>query len=107
MNGDFSTLDIISIINDYGKKMEQRKSVYRRIAFQFPANNTAALKWTAGAYFFHPNVPNKQATYFGADAGYYGIPILISLPLITSTGKNTGISSIWAGQFIHSIKNLN
>jgi iron complex outermembrane receptor protein len=60
LDGDFSPLDIISIINDYGNKWNNVKAFTEELRFSSPANNASALKWTAGAYFFHQDVPNKQ-----------------------------------------------
>ncbi|MBG9375667.1 TonB-dependent receptor [Panacibacter sp. DH6] len=92
LDGDFSPLDIISVINDYGKSWNNVKAFTQEIRFSSPANNAAALKWTAGAYFFQQRVPNRQATYYGADAGIYGIPDTEFTNINTSTGKNTGIA---------------
>jgi iron complex outermembrane receptor protein len=92
LDGDFSTYDIISIINNYGKKWNNVKVFTEELRFSSPASNTSSLKWTAGSYFFHQNNPNKQATYFGADAGYYGIPDTDFSTISTSTSKNTGIA---------------
>lgn len=92
LDGDFSPLDIISVINDYGKEWNNVKAFTQELRFSSPANNAAALKWAAGAYFFHQDVPNKQATYYGADAGLYDIPDTEFTTTNTSTGKNTGVA---------------
>jgi len=92
LDGDFSPLDIVSVIKEDDKKWNNVKVFTEELRFSSPANNAAPLKWTAGAYFFHQNIPNKQATYFGADAGLYGIPDTDFSTISTSTGKNTGIA---------------
>lgn len=101
LDGDFSPLDIISIINDYGNKWNSVKAFTEELRFSSPANNKSALRWTAGAYFFHQDVPNKQATYYGADAGIYGVPDTDFSTINTSTGKNTGIAVY--GQINYSV----
>jgi iron complex outermembrane receptor protein len=101
LDGDFSPLDIISVINDYGSHWNNVKAFTEELRFSSPANNAAALKWTAGAYFFHQSVPNKQATYFGADAGVYGIPDTNFSTINTSTGENTGVAVF--GQLYYAI----
>lgn len=101
LDGDFSPLDIISIINDYGNHWNNVKAFTEELRFSSPANNKSALRWTAGAYFFHQDVPNKQATYYGADAGIYGVPDTDFSTINTSTGKNTGIAVY--GQLNYSV----
>lgn len=92
LDGDFSPLDIVSVIKENDKNWNNVKVFTEEIRFSSPANNTAKLKWTAGSYFFHQNNPNKQATYFGADAGIFGIPDTDFSTIATSTAKNTGIA---------------
>jgi iron complex outermembrane receptor protein len=74
--------------------------------FTSPANIASSLKWTTGAYFFHQNIPNKQATHYGADAGIFGVPDTNFSTINTSTGKNTGIA--FYGELTYSVtKKLN
>ncbi|MEP6844358.1 MAG: TonB-dependent receptor [Panacibacter sp.] len=92
LDGDFSPLDIVSVIKENNKKWNNVKVFTEELRFSSPANNASAFKWTAGSYFFHQDNPNKQATYFGKDAGIYGIPDTEFSTISTSTGKNTGIA---------------
>lgn len=92
LDGDFSPLDAITIINDYGNKWNNVKVFTQEFRFNSPANVASRLKWTAGVYFFHQYIPNKQATHFGKDAGIFGVPDTDFSTINTSEGKNTGIA---------------
>lgn len=71
IDGDFSPLDAISIINNYGKKWNNIRAYTEDI--QFSSVATARWKWTAGSYWFYQDQPNKQATRYGNDAGLLGV----------------------------------
>jgi iron complex outermembrane receptor protein len=103
LDGDFSGLDAITIINNYGNKWNNVKVFTQEFRFTSPANSTSLLKWAAGTYFFHQNVPNKQATHFGQDAGVFGVPDTDFSTVNISTGNNTGIAGY--GQLTYSITN--
>ncbi len=92
LDGDFSPLDIVTVINNYGNKWNNVKVVTHEMKFSSPANKSSQLSWTAGTYFFHQNNPAKQATHFGKDAGVYGVPDTDFSTINTTTGKNTGIA---------------
>jgi len=74
IDGDFSPLDIITIINNYGNKWNKVGTFTQEFRFSSPASSASALKWTAGTYLFSQNTPNKQATHFGNQAALYGSP---------------------------------
>lgn len=103
LDGDFSPLDIITINNNFGSEWNNVKVFTQELRFTSPANVASPFKWTAGAYFFHQSIPNKQATHFGKDAGVYGVPDTDFATINTSTGKNTGIAAY--GQLTYSITN--
>jgi len=92
IDGDFSPLDAVTVGNNYGSGWNNVKVFTTEFRINSPANKTAALSWTAGAYFFHQSAPNKQATHFGKDAGAIGVPGTDFSTINTSTGKNTGIA---------------
>lgn len=71
IDGDFSPLDAISIINNYGKKWNNIRAYTEDI--QFSSVATARWKWTAGSYWFYQDQPNKQATRYGNDANLLGV----------------------------------
>lgn len=68
IDGDFSPLDGISIINNYGSNWNNIKVWTQDIKFTSPNTNNSRLKWTAGTYLFYQDAPVKQGTRFGADA---------------------------------------
>jgi iron complex outermembrane receptor protein len=101
LDGDFSALDAVTIINNYGNKWNNVKVFTQEFRFTSPANTTSPFKWTAGVYFFHQYVPNKQATHFGKDAGILGVPDTNFSTINISKGNNNGIAGY--GQLTYSI----
>lgn len=92
IDGDFSQLDGISIINDYGRKWNNVKVVTEEFRFSSPDQSSSKLKWIAGGYFFLQNVPNKQAIHFGEDAAMFGSPDKNYQVINTTKSKNYGIA---------------
>ncbi len=90
LDGDFSPLDAVTVINDFGGNWNKVKVFTHELRFASAARKTSALSWTAGTYFFYQNNPAKQATHFGADAGLLGVPDSNFSTINTSIGKNTG-----------------
>ena len=101
LDGDFSALDAITINNNYGNKWNNVKVLTQEFRFASPASATSSVKWTAGAYFFHQTIPNKQATHYGKDAAIFGVPDINFSTTNISTGKNNGIAVY--GQLTYSI----
>lgn len=101
IDGDFSPIDGITIINDYGKDWNNVKAWTQEFKFTSPAA-ASDFKWTGGVYLFHQENPVKQTTHFGADAAYIdpnAIPNSNSIN--TSTGKTTGYALF--GQATYSL----
>ncbi|MFD1000701.1 TonB-dependent receptor [Ohtaekwangia kribbensis] len=93
IDGDFSPIDGITIINDYGKDWNNVKVFTQEFKVSSPAASTSPLKWTAGAYLFHQDNPVKQATHFGEDAAYIDENAMpFSAILNTSDGSSKGIA---------------
>jgi iron complex outermembrane receptor protein len=67
IDGDFSSRDIVSIKNNYGKDWNNVKVFTQEFKVSSPTASASPLKWTAGAYLFHQDNPVKQATAFGAN----------------------------------------
>jgi iron complex outermembrane receptor protein len=90
LDGDFSPIDGVSIINDYGNDWNNVKAWTQEFKLTAPA--TAGNKWTLGSYLFYQDNPTKQAVHFGADALLVGAPDT-DFSLINSTkGKSYGIA---------------
>jgi iron complex outermembrane recepter protein len=90
LDADFSPIDGVAIINNYPGKWNKVKAFTQEFRFTSPASFNSRLKWTTGIYFFHQSVPSKQATYFGQDAGFLGVPDTDFFVINTSEGKSTG-----------------
>ena len=100
IDGDFSPIDGITIIDNYGKPWNKVKVLTEECRFT-SAPSSSKLKWTGGLYFFYQDNPTKQATRFGRDAALVGSPDSLYSIITTSKSKRTGIA--FYGQFTYSI----
>jgi iron complex outermembrane recepter protein len=92
LDGDFSPIDGVTIINDYGKKWNFVEVFTEEIKVSSFASDDSKLSWTAGTYMFIQKNPVKQAVRFGEDAAYLGIDDS-NFSIINSTdGLNKGIA---------------
>ncbi|WP_210463907.1 TonB-dependent receptor [Rufibacter roseolus] len=88
LDGDFSPIDGVSIVNNYGQDWNKVKVFTQEIRFSSPTSTVSNFQWIAGAYgFFHDN-PVKVGTHFGEDAEMVGAPF----PNFTSININDGES---------------
>jgi len=101
IDADFSPLDAITIINNYGKKFNNTKVYTQEFKFSSPAVNSSRLTWTAGTYLFSQKVPNKQATRFGKDAPMIGVPD--SLFSIIGTTRSSSRGMAFFGQISYDL----
>lgn len=90
LDADFSPIDGVTIINNYGNKWNKVKVLTQEFRFSSPASLSSPWKWTTGVYLFHQSVPTKQATRFGNDADLVGAPDKNFSIINTSTGKSFG-----------------
>jgi iron complex outermembrane receptor protein len=105
IDGDFSPIDGITIINNYGKDWNRVKVFTQEFKFSSPASSAYSLNWTAGSYFFLQDNPVKQAVHFGNDAALVGAPDNNFSLINTTRGRNYGIA--FFGQAVYTIaKNL-
>ncbi len=91
IDADFSPIDGVTIINDYGHKWNKVKIATQ----EFKVSSVTApshLKFVAGAFIFYQETPNKQATHFGKDAALVGSPDSNYAIINTTTIKNHGVS---------------
>lgn len=103
IDGDFSPLDAVTIINDYGNEWNKVKALTQEFKFNSPAGKTSLLNWTAGAYFFHQYNPVKQATHFGKDAALLGVPDIDFSTINTTKARSTGVAIY--GQMNYNLTN--
>ena len=93
LDGDFSPIDGVTIINDYGKDWNKVDVVTQEFKFTSPAKSSSPLKWTAGSYLFYQYNPVKQGTHFGVDAAFIDPGAVPNTTVLTTTtGENKGIA---------------
>jgi iron complex outermembrane receptor protein len=90
IDADFSPIDGVTLINNYGKDWNVVKVLTQEFRFTSPASSASPLQWTAGAYFFHQNSPTKQTTRFGKDARFVGAPDTNFSLTNTTKDRSTG-----------------
>jgi iron complex outermembrane receptor protein len=93
LDGDFSPIDGVTIINDYGKDWNKVKVVTQEFKFTSPAQSSSPLRWTTGAYLFYQFNPVRQGTHFGEDAAFIDPDATPNTTILTSTtGENKGVA---------------
>lgn len=103
IDGDFSPLDIYSIINNYGKDWNNVKVITQEFRFTSTESDDSPFEWTAGLYGFYQDNPVKQGTHLGADAELAGMePYLVNTTTIT-TNEGTGFGVAVYGQGTYRI----
>ncbi|TKK65682.1 TonB-dependent receptor [Ilyomonas limi] len=90
IDADFSPLDALSIINNYGKSWNTVKVWTQEFRFSSSAAAASPFKWVAGTFLFTQNSPVKQATHFGNDATLLGSPDSNYALLSTTIAKKYG-----------------
>jgi iron complex outermembrane receptor protein len=103
LDGDFSPIDGVTIINNYGHKWNNVQVWTQEFKLSSPAVSSSPVKWTAGTYLFHQNNPTKQSTHFGKDAAMVGAPDTDFGLISTQTGKNSGAALF--GQITCAVNN--
>jgi iron complex outermembrane recepter protein len=92
LDGDFSPIDGITIINDYRKPwnfVEVFTEELKVSSLNLPDDK---INWTVGTYMFLQENPVKQAVRFGEDAAYVGADDTNFSLINTTEGKNKGIA---------------
>tara|TARA_B110000503_G_scaffold122828_2_gene187829 strand:+ start:19294 stop:20856 length:1563 start_codon:yes stop_codon:yes gene_type:complete len=93
LDGDFSPIDGVTILNDYGKDWNIVEVVTQEFKFTSPAQSSSLLRWTAGTYLFYQYNPVKQGTHFGEDAAFIDPGAVPNTTILTTTtGENKGIA---------------
>jgi len=64
LDGDFSPIDGVTVINNYGAGWNKVKVLTQELKFISPSTSLSKLKWTLGSYFFYQNNPTKQGIHF-------------------------------------------
>lgn len=90
IDADFSPLDAISIINNYGDDWNKSSAITQEFSLRSNNTNNKPLVWSVGSYLFHQDNPVYQTSHFGEDAQLLGSPDKnVSLKSITNS-KATG-----------------
>ncbi len=92
IDADFSPIEAITIINDYGQKWNKVKVFTQESKFSSSAGSNNRLSWVTGTYLFHQHSPVKQATHFGEDAMMAGMPENNFSLINTSTSRTKGVA---------------
>jgi iron complex outermembrane receptor protein len=100
IDGDFSQLDAVSVVNNYGPAFNKVEVATQEFRFSSPASATN-LKWTAGVYGFYRYSPSKVGTHFGADAAAVGSPMTDFTSISTNIEHNYGTAIF--GQVVYTI----
>ena len=95
IDGDFSPIDGVTLINNYGSDWNNVKVFTQEFRFTSPAVNNGNWRWTAGAYLFDQHNPTKQATHFGADAAMVQGPD-VDVSLINTTKAKSKGAAVFA-----------
>ncbi|PZX55607.1 TonB-dependent receptor [Algoriphagus chordae] len=102
IDGDFSPIDGVSIVNNYGKDWNT-VSVWTQEFRLASANTGQKLNWQVGFFGFNSDAPTKQGVYFGDDAALVGSPI--SNFTTINTNIATGYGFAFFGQATYSLTN--
>ena len=103
IDGDFSPIDAITVINNYGKSWNTIKAYTQEFKWSSSPSASNRLTWTTGAYLFYQDAPVKQGTRFGKNANLLMIgDSLFTLVNSTSTTKK-GIAIF--GQATYALSN--
>lgn len=92
IDADFSSYDIVSIFNNFGKEFNRVNVFTQEIKLSSADHLKSKLKWVLGSYLYNQKSPTKQATVFGKDAGFYGIPDKNFSIISTNLAKNSGFA---------------
>lgn len=102
IDADFSPIDGVSIINNYGPAYNKVKVGTQEFRFSSPASQSN-FKWVGGLYGFRENNPVKQGTYFGDDAALTGSPMADFTSIATNNEKLYGAAIF--GQATYTFSN--
>lgn len=94
LDADFSPADIVGVYNNYGNKFNTVEIFSNELRLQSSKTNSESkFEWTTGLYQFMQRNPGRQATVFGSDAGFIGVPDINFSLISNNTAKNNGIAA--------------
>jgi iron complex outermembrane receptor protein len=98
IDGDFSPLDIVSIINNYGRDWNKVSVWTQEFRLSSAKDDQSKYSWLAGIFGFVKDDPVKQGTHFGEDAAVYGAEPNMTL-VTTNIGRSKGFALFGQGTF--------
>ncbi|MEI6188928.1 MAG: TonB-dependent receptor [Chitinophagia bacterium] len=101
IDGDFSPIDAISVINNYGKNWNNIKAYTQEFKWSSAPSSLNRLTWTAGSYIFYQDAPVKQGTRFGNDANL--LMMGDSLFTLANTTSSTKKGIAFFGQITYAL----
>ena len=94
LDADFSPADIVGIFNNYGNNFNTVEILSNELRLQSAKSSVdSKIEWTAGLYQFMQRNPGRQATVFGTDAGFIGVPDVNFSLISNNTAKNNGVAA--------------
>ena len=94
IDGDFSPVDAISIVNDYGNDWNNVKVWTQEFKLSSAPSKSSLLNWTAGTFLFHQDAPTKQGTHFGKDAAMMGEGTpTFATSILSNSAVNQGVAA--------------
>lgn len=93
LDADFSPFDIVGIFNDYGKTYNTVDVFTNEFRIGSKNGGNTKIEWNAGAFHYRQKSPTRQATVFGEDAGFMGIPDKNFSLISTNIAKNDGLAA--------------
>jgi iron complex outermembrane receptor protein len=100
IDGDFSPLDAVTLVNNYGNKFNKVEVVTQEFKFSSPSQ-LSNIKWVAGIYGFYKYSPSKTGSHFGEDAAVVGSSLTDFTSINTNVEHNYGTAGY--GQLTYSI----
>ncbi len=98
IDGDFSPLDIVSIVNNYGKDWNKVRVWTQEFRLSSVNDEQSNFSWLAGLFGFLKDDPVRQGTFFGEDAAVYGADPNMTL-VTTNLGNNNGFALFGQGTY--------
>ncbi|WP_194778449.1 TonB-dependent receptor [Pararhodonellum marinum] len=96
IDGDFSPLDIVSIVNNFGREWNRVKVWTQEIRLASVRKPETKISWHTGVFGFLQDDPVRQGIYFGENADLFGSPFTDFTQITTNVGNNYGMA--WFGQ---------
>ncbi len=87
IDGDFSPIDAVSIVNNYGKDWNTNEIWTQEFRL---SSSSEKLDWQIGFFGFVSDAPTRQGIFFGEDAGLIGSPITNFTNINTNIQGSTG-----------------